>query len=53
MQQIRVIKDRGGKVLTREESVLMRRRDYFEGLMNEENERERKGEGGEKCETGS
>ncbi|TRY54572.1 hypothetical protein DNTS_001573 [Danionella cerebrum] len=44
VQQIRVIKDRDGKVLTSEESVLRRWKEYFEELMNEENERERREE---------
>ena len=34
-----MIKDRDGNVLTSEESVVKRWREYFEGLMNEENER--------------
>ena len=37
--QVRVIKDADGNVLTREESVLRRWMEYFEELMNEENER--------------
>ncbi|KAK3539955.1 hypothetical protein QTP70_019596 [Hemibagrus guttatus] len=42
--QVRVIKDRDGRVLTREESVQRRWKEYFE-LMNEENEREKRVEG--------
>lgn len=42
VQQIRVMKDRDGSMLTSGESVLRRWREYFEGLMNEENERERR-----------
>lgn len=38
--QVRVIKDRNGSVLTSEESVLMRWKEYSEKLMNEEHERE-------------
>ncbi|KAK3511279.1 hypothetical protein QTP70_034774, partial [Hemibagrus guttatus] len=40
--QVRVIKDRDGRVLTSEESVQRRWKEYFEELMNEENEREKK-----------
>ncbi|KAK3525786.1 hypothetical protein QTP70_007548 [Hemibagrus guttatus] len=42
VQQVRVIKDRDGRVLTSEESVQRRWKEYFEELMNEENEREKK-----------
>ena len=42
VQQVRMIKDKDGNVLTSEESVLSRWKEYFEGLMNEENERERR-----------
>ncbi|KAK3521102.1 hypothetical protein QTP86_001894 [Hemibagrus guttatus] len=45
VQQIRVIKDRDGRVLTSEESVQRRWKEYFEELMNEENEREKRVEG--------
>ncbi|KAK3516927.1 hypothetical protein QTP70_028218 [Hemibagrus guttatus] len=45
VQQVRVIKDRDGRVLTSEESVQRRWKEYFEQLMNEENEREKRGEG--------
>ncbi|KAK3569677.1 hypothetical protein QTP86_002626 [Hemibagrus guttatus] len=40
-----VIKDRDGRVLTSEESVQRRWKEYFEELMNEENEREKRIEG--------
>ncbi|KAK3510973.1 hypothetical protein QTP70_027784 [Hemibagrus guttatus] len=39
VQQVRVIKDRDGRVLTSEESVQRRWKEYFEKLMNEENEK--------------
>ncbi|KAK3559648.1 hypothetical protein QTP86_013601, partial [Hemibagrus guttatus] len=45
VQQIRVIKDRDGRVLTSEDSVQRRWKEYFEELMNEENEREKRVEG--------
>ncbi|KAK3550062.1 hypothetical protein QTP86_019161, partial [Hemibagrus guttatus] len=45
VQQVRVIKDRDGRVLTSEESVQRRWKEYFEELMNEENEMEKRGEG--------
>ncbi|KAK3517593.1 hypothetical protein QTP70_012951 [Hemibagrus guttatus] len=45
VQQVRVIKDRDERVLTSEESVQRRWKEYFEELMNEENEREKKVEG--------
>ncbi|KAK3561841.1 hypothetical protein QTP86_017054 [Hemibagrus guttatus] len=45
VQQVRVIKDRHGRVLTSEESVQRRWKEYFEELMNEENEREKRVEG--------
>ncbi|KAK3540843.1 hypothetical protein QTP86_002359 [Hemibagrus guttatus] len=41
VQQVRVIKDRDGRVLTSEESVQRRWKEYFEELMNEENERDK------------
>ncbi|KAK3516533.1 hypothetical protein QTP70_021738 [Hemibagrus guttatus] len=44
-QQVRVIMDRDGRVLTSEESVQRRWKEYFEELMNEENEREKRVEG--------
>ena len=40
MQQVRVLKDSHGNVLTCEERVLKQWKEYFEGLMNGENERE-------------
>ena len=40
--QVRVIKDADGNVLTSEESMLRRWMEYFEELMNEENERDRR-----------
>ncbi|KAK3528964.1 hypothetical protein QTP70_014145 [Hemibagrus guttatus] len=45
VQQVRVIKDSDGRVLTSEESVQRRWKEYFEELMNEENEREKRVEG--------
>ncbi|KAK3551164.1 hypothetical protein QTP70_013896, partial [Hemibagrus guttatus] len=45
VQQVRVIKDIDGRVLTSEESVQRRWKEYFEELMNEENEREKRVEG--------
>ncbi|KAK3516035.1 hypothetical protein QTP70_002420 [Hemibagrus guttatus] len=45
LQQVRVIKNRDGRVLTSEESVQRRWKEYFEELMNEENEREKRVEG--------
>ncbi|KAK3528766.1 hypothetical protein QTP70_011183 [Hemibagrus guttatus] len=45
VQQVRVIKDRDGRVLTSEESVQRRWKEYFEELMNEENAREKRVEG--------
>lgn len=42
MQQVRVIKDRDRSVLTGASSVMGRSKEYFEELMNEENERERR-----------
>ncbi|KAK3561622.1 hypothetical protein QTP86_010757 [Hemibagrus guttatus] len=45
VQEVRVIKDRDGRVLTSEESVQRRWKEYFEELMNEENEREKRVEG--------
>ncbi|XP_061621461.1 uncharacterized protein LOC133474126 [Phyllopteryx taeniolatus] len=40
VQQVRVIKDRDGNMLTGASSVLGRWKEYFEELMNEENDRE-------------
>ncbi|KAK3521076.1 hypothetical protein QTP86_007004, partial [Hemibagrus guttatus] len=45
VQQVGVIKDRDRRVLTSEESVQRRWKEYFEELMNEENEREKRVEG--------
>ncbi|KAK3572295.1 hypothetical protein QTP86_030253, partial [Hemibagrus guttatus] len=45
VQQVRVIKDIDGRVLTSEESVQRRWKEYFEELMNGENEREKRVEG--------
>ncbi|KAK3519649.1 hypothetical protein QTP86_002806, partial [Hemibagrus guttatus] len=45
VQQVRVIKDRDGRVLTSEESVQRGWKEYFEELMNEENDREKRVEG--------
>ena len=42
VHQVRVIKDADGNVLTSEECVLRRWKEYFEDLMNKENERERR-----------
>ncbi|XP_051800420.1 uncharacterized protein LOC127532561 [Acanthochromis polyacanthus] len=42
VQQVRVIKDKDGSVLTGANSVMGRWKEYFEELMNEENERERR-----------
>ncbi|KAG2459279.1 PKHN1 protein, partial [Polypterus senegalus] len=42
VQQVRVIKDKDGNILTSEEGVLSRWEEYFDRLMNEENERERR-----------
>ncbi|XP_051784813.1 uncharacterized protein LOC127528357 [Erpetoichthys calabaricus] len=42
VQQVRMIKDKDGNVLTSEESVLSRWKEYFERLMNEENHREKR-----------
>ncbi|KAK3530294.1 hypothetical protein QTP86_023917 [Hemibagrus guttatus] len=42
VQEVRVIKNRDGRVLTSEESVQRRWKEYFEELMNEENEREKR-----------
>ncbi|KAK3549895.1 hypothetical protein QTP86_015521, partial [Hemibagrus guttatus] len=53
VQQVRVIKDRDGRVLTSEESVQRRWKEFFEELMNEENERGKKSRRGELCGTES
>ena len=41
VQQVRMMKDTDGNVMTDEESVLRMWKEYYMGLMNEENERER------------
>ncbi|KAK3510662.1 hypothetical protein QTP70_012818 [Hemibagrus guttatus] len=51
VQQVRVNKDRDGRVFTSEENVQRRWKEYFEELMNEENEREKRVEWGELCGT--
>ena len=43
VQQVRMTNDKYGKVMTDEESVLRIWKEYYKGLMNEENEREREG----------
>ena len=43
VQQVRMMKDKDGKVMTDEESVLRIWKEYYKGLMNEENAREREG----------
>ena len=48
VQQVRMMKDKDGKVLTDEESVLRILKEYYKGLMNEENERERRENDGER-----
>ena len=40
VQQVRVIKDENGKVMVNSEAVLKRWKEYFEKLMNEENNRD-------------
>ena len=42
VQQVRVIQVRDGNILACEESELRRRKESFEGLMDEENDRERR-----------
>ena len=42
VQHVRMMKDRDGNVMTDEESVLRIWKEYYMGLMNEENERERR-----------
>ncbi|XP_033097631.1 uncharacterized protein LOC117101709 [Anneissia japonica] len=44
VQQVRTIKNVNGNVLTDQVSVLKRWKEYFERLMNEENEREQRAE---------
>ena len=48
VQQVRTMKDKDGKVITDEESVLRIWKEYYKGLMNEENERERRENDGER-----
>ena len=43
-----MMKDKDGKVMTDEESVLRIWKEYYKGLMNEENERERRENDGER-----
>ena len=43
-----MIKDKDGKIIASEESVLRRWKKYFEELLNEENEREHRNEEPEK-----
>ena len=40
IQQVRVIKDASGEMLTEKENVIVRWKEYFEGLLNKENQRE-------------
>ena len=42
VQQVTMMNDKDGKVMTDEESVLRIWKEYYKGLMNEENERERR-----------
>ena len=44
VQHVRVIKDKNGNVIVNSEAVLKRWKEYFEKLMNEENNREPKKE---------
>ena len=48
VQQVRMMKDKDGNVMTDEESVLRMCKEYYMGLMNEENERERREIDGER-----
>ena len=48
VQQVRMMKDKDGNVMTDEESVLRIWKEYYTGLMNEENERERREIDGER-----
>ena len=45
VQQVRMMKDKDGNAMTDEESVLRIWKEYYMGLMNEENERERREKG--------
>ena len=44
VQHVRVIKNENGNVMANSEAVLKRWKEYFEKLMNEENNRERRTE---------
>ena len=44
-QQVRTMKDKDGKVMTDEESVLRIWKEYYKGLMDEENERDGENDG--------
>ena len=48
VQQVRMMKDKDGKVMTDEESVLRIWKEYYKGLMNEQNESERRENDGER-----
>ena len=48
VQQVRMMKDKDENVMTDEESVLRIWKEYYMGLMNEENERERRENEGER-----
>ena len=48
VQQVRMMKDKDGNVMTDEEGVLRMWKEYYMGLMNEENERERREIDGER-----
>ena len=48
VHQVRMMKDKDGNVMTDEESVLRIWKEYYMGLMNEENERERMENDGER-----
>ena len=48
VQQVRMMKHKDGKVTTDEESVLIIWKEYYKGLMNEENEREGRENDGER-----
>ena len=48
VQQLRMMKDKDGKVMRDEESVLRIWKEYYKRLMNEENERERRENDGER-----
>ena len=47
VQLVKVIKDENGVLLSSKEDVRQRWKNYFEKLMNEENDRERRENGGE------